>query len=184
MSQAENHLHSTEPRWFVIYTRFKREKVVFKELLLKGIEAYLPIEKTLKQYGRKKKWVELPLFSCYVFVKITKAEYVSVLSTEGVVRFIQFSKNLISIPENEIRTIKRIINSDFPVEMEQRLFQIGDNIEIMRGYLEGMKGSLLEIQGRNKVLIELTHLGCTLKIEVSTSFLKRTLPSSIEAIKA
>ena len=173
ISKTENHLHPTEARWFAIYTRFKREKTVLRELTQRGIEAYLPLQKFLRQYGRKKKWVELPLFSCYVFVKITKEEYVPVLSTEGVVRFISFSQNIISIPESEIQTIKRIVQTDIPIEIQQRNFEHGDVVEIISGSLTGMRGILSELHGKNKVLIELAHLGYTLKLEIPAAMVRK-----------
>ncbi|MFK8009465.1 MAG: UpxY family transcription antiterminator [Saprospiraceae bacterium] len=172
-SNPENHLHETETRWFAVYTRYKREKVVYDELTRKGIEVFLPLQKILRQYGRKKRWVELPLFNCYVFVKITKANYVPVLSVEGVTKFIRFSQNLISIPQEEIQMIKRIIGSEALIEAEEGFYQSGDEVEIIAGNLSGMKGELIDVQGKNKVLIELSHLGYTLKIELPSSYLKR-----------
>lgn len=172
-SNPENHLQSSEPRWFAVYTRYKREKVVYDELTRKGIEVFLPLQKILRQYGRKKRWVELPLFNCYVFVKITKANYVPVLSVEGVTKFIRFSQNLISIPESEIQMIKRIIGSEALIEAKEGFYQSGDEVEIIAGNLSGMKGELIEIQGKNNVLIELSHLGYSLKIELPSSYLRR-----------
>jgi len=176
--EPENHLDATESRWFAVYTRYKREKVVLAELERKGIEVFLPIQKLLRQYGRKKRMVEMPLFSCYVFVKIKKGDYVPVLSTENVVRFIQFSGNLISIPEDEIDIIRRIIGEGILIEAEKGLLIEGDKVEIISGQLSGMQGNLLEIQGKNKVLIELAYLGYTLKLELPTSYLQR-LESSV-----
>ncbi len=176
--EPENHLDATESRWFAVYTRYKREKVVLAELKRKGIETFLPIQKLLRQYGRKKRMVEMPLFSCYVFVKIKKGEYVPVLSTENVVRFIQFSGNLISIPEQEIDLIRRVIGEGILIEAEEGLLKEGDKVEIINGQLSGMQGNLLEVQGKNKVLIELAHLGYTLKLELPTSYLRR-LESSV-----
>jgi transcriptional antiterminator RfaH len=172
-SNHENHLHQTDPRWFAVYTRYKREKVVYDELTRKGIEVFLPLQKILRQYGRKKRWVELPLFNCYVFVKITKANYVPVLSVEGVTKFIRFSQNLISIPEGEIQMIQRIIGSELLIDVEEGTFESGDEVEIIAGNLAGMKGELIELQGKNKVLIELSHLGYTLKIELPAAYLRR-----------
>ena len=48
-----------------------------------------------------------------------------------------------------------------------------DEVEIIAGNLSGMKGELIEVQGKNKVLIELSHLGYTLKIELPPSYLRR-----------
>ena len=92
-------------------------------------------------------------------MKITKANYVPVLSTEGVVKFIRFSQNLISIPQNEIQMIQRIIGSELLIEVEEGTFESGDEVEIIAGNLAGMKGELIEVHGKNKVLIELFHLG-------------------------
>lgn len=182
ISNPENHLHQTEARWFAVYTRYKREKVVYDELTRKGIEVFLPLQKILRQYGRKKRWVELPLFNCYVFVKITKANYVPVLSTEGVTKFIRFSQNLISIPPSEIQMIQRIIGSDHLIEVEEGVFVSGDEVEIIAGNLAGMKGELIELQGKNKVLIELSHLGYTLNIELPSSYLRRLKPAKAKAL--
>ena len=68
---TENHLDVTIPRWFAIYTRFKREKVVLEELKRKGIEAYLPLQKKVRIYGKRKRISELPLFNCYLFVTVS-----------------------------------------------------------------------------------------------------------------
>lgn len=173
-SSPENHLHTTDAKWFAVYTRYKREKVVVSELRRKGIEVFLPVQKLLRQYGRKKRWVELPLFSCYVFVRITKSEYVPVLEVENVVRFIQFSRNLIAIPDREMELIQRIIGENLPIEAEEGLLQQGDEVEIVIGRLAGVQGKLIEIQGKNKVSIELANLGYTLKLEMPSTYLRRT----------
>lgn len=140
----ENHLHDMEPRWFAISTRFKREKVVVKALTKQGIHAYLPLQKLLRQYGRKKRWVELPLFTSYVFVKIVKKEYVPVLATLNVVQFIRFAGNLISIPEKEIQMVQRIVGEGIPLEVEQGHFVEGDTVEISTGNLAGLRGTLIQ----------------------------------------
>ena len=77
--QYENHLDTSEARWFAVYARYKREKVVAQRLQEKGIECYLPLQRLTRYYTRKVKQVELPLISGYLFTKITKKEYVPVL---------------------------------------------------------------------------------------------------------
>ncbi len=85
------HLDNIEKKWFAIYTRYKREKIVRKQLTEKGVEAYLPLSTHKRVYTRKIKIIELPLISCYVFVKITQSEYLTVASTQDVVKFVKFS---------------------------------------------------------------------------------------------
>lgn len=170
----ENHLDSKEPRWFAIYTNYKREKLVQSMLNQKGIHAYLPLQKVTRRYTRKIKTLELPLINCYVFVKITSKEYVPVLETEHVLKFIRFSKNLISIPEVEIEMIKRVVGEGVEVEIDQNnKHREGDSVEVVRGNLTGLRGKLVSIQGKKQMVIELDNMGYSLRMEVEPSLLRK-----------
>ncbi|HRI60637.1 MAG TPA: transcription termination/antitermination NusG family protein, partial [Saprospiraceae bacterium] len=122
----ENHLDQSEPRWFAVYTKYKREKLVQKRLQEQGINAYLPIQRLTRRYERKVKTVEMPLISCYVFTRITKKQYVPVLNTPDVLQFVKFSQNLIAIPEREIQLLQRIAGEGMDMEVEQNAFHPGE----------------------------------------------------------
>lgn len=170
-----NQLDPVEPRWFAINTRFKCEKLAFKQLVRKGISAYLPLQKHTRRYTRKIRTVELPLISCYLFVKITKGEYVPVLETENVQGFVRFAKNLIAIPEREIDLMRRILGESWEVQAEKTTFVEGDEVEVAVGNLLGMRGTLVEVKDQKpQVLVELERLGYTLRISVDRSILVKT----------
>ncbi len=170
---TENHLDENEPRWFAIYTNYKREKLVQRLLIQKGIHAYLPLQKVTRRYNRKIKYLDLPLINCYLFVKITRPEYVPVLETEHVLKFIRFSKNLISIPEEEIEIIKKVVGEGIEVEVETTTFREGDVFEIIGGNLTGMRGKLISIKGKKQLIIELENMGYSLKIGIDPSLLRK-----------
>lgn len=169
----ENHLEEKTAKWFAIYTRYKREKIVHQSLNSKGIEAFLPINKVLRQWERKKRIVALPLINCYVFVKITKADYVKVLAQEYVVKFVHFSKNLISIPQAEIDTLKRIVDLEIPLEVNTLSYQAGDIVEVISGNLAGLQGRLIAKNGKHNFTIALEHIGYNLALQVDPKLLKR-----------
>ena len=170
----ENHLDEQEARWFAVYTRYKREKQVLKRLTEKGITTYLPIQRVKRYYTRKVKQVELPLISCYLFTKITKPEYIPVLDTPDVVKFVRFSKNLISIPEREIKLIQRVVGEDVEVEMEPRQhMRKGDEVEIIGGRLTGLKGTLANLDGQKHFVIELENLGYAMRMQVDPQYLRK-----------
>ncbi|MCB0704445.1 MAG: UpxY family transcription antiterminator [Saprospiraceae bacterium] len=169
----ENHLHQEEYRWFAVNTRYKGEKMAFRQLSRKGIHAYIPLQQVVRQYTRKIKRVELPLISCYVFVRITRKEYVQVLETEQVVDFVRFSQNLISIPEAEIDLMKRVLGEGWEVEIEPGVFSLGDEVEIIAGNLTGLRGRLLDNPDRSQVEICLEHLGYTLRMSVDQKLLRK-----------
>ena len=169
--QPENHLSDTESRWFAIYTKFRSEKDVVRRLARKGIEAYTPINRVVRQYTRKRKIVDLPLINSYVFVRIKKDQYIKVLETEYVHRFISFSKNLISIPEEEIDLLKRICLEMADIETESIPYQEGKPVEIISGNLTGIQGKLTADLGKN-FLVELEYIGIGLRLEINPKYLK------------
>ncbi len=48
--------------WYLLYTNPRAEKKVALELQKKGFEVFLPLQRTLKVWSDRKKWVEEPLF--------------------------------------------------------------------------------------------------------------------------
>ncbi|MBX2814542.1 MAG: UpxY family transcription antiterminator [Saprospiraceae bacterium] len=174
----ENHLHATEARWFAVYTKFKSEKFVCAQLQRKGIECYVPINRLVREYTRKRKVVELPLIHCYVFVRIVKEQYVSVLETSHVFKFIRFSRNLISIPNQEIDLLRRICQEQMDLHTAPLEFSAGRLVEVIGGNLTGVRGKLIEHNGRNFV-VELDHVGIGLHMEIDRQLL-RPMGSSVD----
>ena len=171
-TEYENHLNEHKARWFAIYTNYKREKQTLKFLRQKGIEAYLPLQKITRRYVRKVKHVELPLINCYLFVKITKREYVRVLETENVLKFIKFSNNLIAIPESEIQLMKRIIGEKLDFTFEPSTFVEGEMVEVIGGQLTGLEGKLINKEGKQQFLIELTNVGYNFQMTIDPALLR------------
>ncbi len=170
----ENHLDATEAKWFAVYTKYKREKVIAKDLNRKGIHSYLPIQKLTRIYASKKKKVEMPLISCYIFVKITKAEYLPVLQTDNVVNFVRIAKNLISIPEREMEIMRRVVGEGISVTAEPSAgFRKGDQVEIMGGNLTGLTGTLIDNHGEKEVIIDLESMGYSLRMTLEAKFLRK-----------
>ena len=49
--------------WIVVRSKPRSEKVAYRKLVEKKIEAYLPLLKERRKWSDRKKWVEFPLFS-------------------------------------------------------------------------------------------------------------------------
>ncbi len=169
------HLDKDIERWFAISTRYKCEKYVQKLLQDKGIHAFLPLQKQFRIWGGRRRVVELPLISCYVFVKIKQAEYVPVLETDHVLRFIKIANDLISIPEMEIEILKRVVGDiELEVTVEPLKFEVGDEVEIIYGSLAGVKGKLVVAKKNKFVVIELQSIGYSLRISIHNHHLRKT----------
>ncbi len=170
----ENHLSASEYKWFAIYSKYRCEKLAYNHLLRKKIQAYLPLSFYPKPGSTKKRTVGIPLIPNYVFVKITNKEYVKVLETLHVQYFLKIANNLISIPEEEINTLKRFVgNNDVKLANNTSHLEKGNWVEIISGPLSGVKGILLEIQGKKNISVKLNTLGFALNMEVPVSIVKK-----------
>ena len=172
LKHAINQLDENEPRWFALYTRYKQEKVVLKRLKEKGIESYVPLTRRVRKYDKRLRHFDIPLISCYVFTKITRKEYVSVLETEGVVQFLKFSENLISIPEEEILWLQKLLLEDLSLELDQGGLIAGQRVEVVRGNLIGLKGTLMNTANKKNFLVEFSGIGQSFRMYVDPACLK------------
>ena len=165
---------SKSKKWYAIYTKSRNEKMVSANLEVKGIEVYLPLLKILKQWSDRKKWVEVPLFRSYIFVHIYDKNYLDVLQTDGVVRFVTFRNERISIPENQIIAVKSYLEEDDPINIENLEYLPGDRVEVCRGPLRGLLGVFIEVKGKQRVMVEIESIGQRLILN---------LPKSIIAVR-
>lgn len=155
--------------WFALYTRPRYELRVHKELETMGIESYLPLQKTLKKWSDRKKWVEEPLFKSYCFVRIAPEYYRKPLEIIGAVRYIYFEGKPAKIRDSEIDAIRMICDSDFPVEVVDRDFVAGEKISISCGPLSGLEGEFIESAGKHKVLVRIDSINHALLVSVPTA---------------
>lgn len=159
--------------WYALYTRSRTEKKVHIELVARGIESFLPLQKTLKQWSDRKKWVEEPLIRSYVFVRITEKEYFEVLNTPGAVRFIFFEGKAASIPDWQIDALKHIIDSGVEAEITDQGFEPGDKVMITRGPFRDMPGELIELKGKRKVILRIDHIGHSILLTIAPGHLEK-----------
>ncbi len=167
-------LHPTEKRWFAVRTHFKWEKLVCGWLEKKNIEVYLPLLHVVRRYASRTKRVQLPLINNFVFVKITESEYVKVLETEGAIFFLKDAKELKSIPEREIAILRLVVGEEIDpsIDVAPISYDVGQEVEIVRGQLAGMKGKLVEQKGKKKFVVQLTGVELELRMEIKMDMIR------------
>jgi transcriptional antiterminator RfaH len=163
-------------KWYAVYTRPRAEKIVFQRLLETGIEAFLPLQKTFRIWSDRRKMVEKPLLSSYVFVRIKGRYFPNVYKINGVVKFVSFEGQPVAIPQNQIDNLKLIINSDAKVEVTSEKFEPGDNVEVVNGSLIGLTGELIRIGNSNRVIVRLDKLDQNIILKIPKAFLRRVDP--------
>lgn len=154
-------------KWYALYTRSRAEKKLHTLLVGKGIESFLPLRKTLKQYSDRKKWVEEPLMRSYILVHISEREYFDVLNTPGAVRYVSFEGKAAEIPEAHVVALKNFIeNKPGDITVEIGKLAPGETMEVVRGPLKGAKGEIKEIRGSHRILLRFEALNLCVHTEV------------------
>jgi len=160
--------------WHAIYTRSRNEKVVAQLLYDQGIEVYLPLQRKLRQWSDRKKWVEVPYINSYVFVKTSEKEYYDILNTQGVVRYVTFNGKAAPIPEWQIQAMQKVISSDTPVVFSSHRFRKGEKVKIENGALMGYDGEVIrDTDGKKKVAIRIGNIGVSMVVELDLSDVKK-----------
>ncbi len=158
--------------WYAVYTRSRAEKRLMELLIAKGIEAYAPTRRILKQWSDRKKMIEEPLIRSYCFVKVDQHRYQDVLNTPGAVRYVWFSGKPASIPERQIDILKTISGSGVEAECLPDNFKPGIRVRVKAGPLMGLEGELANRANKNKVIIRIDHLNRVLTLSISPAMIE------------
>ncbi len=166
-------LDTATHKWYPVCTHSRSEKKAFQALQDKGIKAYLPLHRQLKQWSDRKKWVEEPFIKSYLFVHITEQQKTEVLMTKGIARFIYFSGKVAAMPDRQIEALKLLMASPYELEITEQNLQPGEKIIIKAGPLKGMTGDIVSYRSQKQLILRLESLGCSIIVNVAASIIDR-----------
>jgi transcriptional antiterminator RfaH len=156
--------------WYAVYTHSKAEKKVAAELAKNGIDHYLPLQMTIRQWSDRKKKVLMPLIKSYIFVHITPKEHISVVKVWGVMKIIHFGGKPVSIPDWQIRNLKILLDAEVPIGRDYDEFETGNEVHITQGSLKGLRGKILHVKGQHKLVISIDALNYNLTVDIDPRF--------------
>jgi len=154
--------------WRALYVASRQEKKVTELLKKKGIEAYIPLIKTMRQWSDRKKLVELPLLKGYVFVHISLVEQERAIKTNGVVNFVRIEGKIASVRNYEIEQLKQLVELGYQYEVSgvKRQYKEGDKIKIASGVLKNIVGHVIENKEGRFIEVVLESLGQAIKVKL------------------
>ncbi len=152
--------------WYAIYTKPRNEKSVAELLSKQGIENYLPLIKSIRQWSDRKKLVELPLFNSYLFVHIDEKEYYTAVKVPGIVKFVSFERKRVVVPDYQIEAIKKYIATGEEIIDDEKSYTIGKKVRVTRGGLKGLSGRLVEVLGKQRVKVEIESIHQSLFLRI------------------
>ena len=154
--------------WYAVQTRARNEKAISERLREQGLTTFLPLVTEIRRWSDRKKKVELPLFSCYVFVRLVAGnhdERMRVYRTSGVFRIVSMRGELIPIPDEQIEALRAVVTQQVPWT-EHPFLKIGQRVRIRGGSLEGVEGVLLSRNGDRTLIISVDAIQRSLAVRV------------------
>lgn len=170
-------MKKSEYKWHAVYVKSRTEKRSLDELTRRGIEAYLPIRISKKQWSDRVKMVEEPLLRGYLFVRVSYREYVEALKPSGVMAFISFGDELAEIPEKQISDLKLFLEKvNSVVQVTNENVAKGQKVRVVAGALAGIEGEISEIRGKKRIVLRFDKLGCVIFADVAIEFIEKVEP--------
>jgi transcription antitermination factor NusG len=153
--------------WFAVQTKARHEKKVNAELREKGICSFLPLHRERRRWSDRYQWVELPMFSHYLFVKLlpTAESRVRVLQTAGVVQFVGATGCGTPIPNEQIESLHAIVSHCVSAAPHEFL-RVGERVRIRGGVLEGIEGILSAIRNDKSVVVSVELIQKSVAIRI------------------
>ena len=153
--------------WYAVQTRARHERVVLQRFREKGLTTFLPVFTEIRRWSDRQKVLELPLFSCYVFVKImnTNEDRQRVLFTESVFDFVGLPRRGTPIPDEQIEAVRTIVEERVSWHSHPFL-KIGQRVRIRSGALDGVEGILIDRNGRDTLVISVDLIQRSMAIRI------------------
>jgi len=157
-------------RWFVLQTKPRKEKIVLQQIEQKKIEVYSPFIEKIRIWSDRKKKIQVPLFSGYVFIHGDESERIKAITdTIGAMKYIYFQKKPAVVNDREIEIIKQALLSPEKISIEEKRIKKGDLIIVSHGLFKGMKGFVNEFRGKYKLTVNLEELSYSFNIILNSN---------------
>ncbi|MBX2932016.1 MAG: UpxY family transcription antiterminator [Chitinophagaceae bacterium] len=162
-------------KWYVLTTKPKAEKQVSKRLTENRVENFLPLQRQLRTWHDRKKWIETPLFNSYIFVKTEDKLRSKVFEVGGLIKYVSIGGQICILTEQEVERVRRLCSYSEPVTVGHENFERGEEVEILEGHFVGFCGQLLENGDKHKLKISIAGLGCFATVFIDKNIVRKIL---------
>lgn len=160
-------------KWYLLYTAPRAEKKVNIELNHREFITFLPLQKKIVQWSDRKKTVESPLFSSYLFIYTSLSYYYELLNIPGIVKFVNFQGQPVTLEEGQIELIKLMVANYSEIEAVTEQFEKGEAVRIIAGPLQNQIGELIEYKSTKKVMVKIENTGFSLIVQLPNNILRK-----------
>ncbi|HLK28103.1 MAG TPA: UpxY family transcription antiterminator [Puia sp.] len=160
-----------DKNWYAVYTKPRLEKKIAETLSKMNFENYCPLNTAFRQPKERKKNIQEPLFSSYVFVKANENELFQIRSIDGIINFVYWLHKPVVISNEEISAIKNFLNEHNYARLEKSLITGNDKTKTTNGALMHIENDMSDTS-KKVVKVLLPSLGYTMTAQVEKQNVK------------
>ena len=156
-----------ELRWYALHTRARHERVVEHRLREQGMEAFLPTVRETHRWSDRKKTVDVPLFSCYVFVRcsLSSEDRTRVFRVDSALGFVGTRGAGVPIPDKQIENVRSVLSQTAPCRSHPFL-KVGQRVRVCGGAMDGVEGVFLSENGDQSLVISVDVIQRSLAVRI------------------
>jgi transcriptional antiterminator NusG len=165
------------PKWWALFVRVNHEKQVAHHLEHRGVEHFLPLYQSVRNWKDRQVRRQCPLFPGYVFIKLLSFERMKALTVPNVISIVGTNGQPSVISEEELTWVRRGI--EFGGIESHPQVTTGTRVAITSGSLAGMEGIFLPQQNKQnkaRILIAVNSISRAFVVEVEHDSIEPVSP--------
>jgi transcription antitermination factor NusG len=165
----EDALSDSEQQWWVAHTKSRREKALAWDLHAKRIPYFLPMIVRNKVWGGRKRKILKPLFTSYLFFRGDDHDRLAAFETDHLCATL-----VVPLREQflrEVRAIHQALAENVDLEIDS-LATPGRRCRVKEGPLQGLEGTVIERQGKTRLVLSVTVVGSGTSLEIDADLLE------------
>lgn len=159
--------------WYVAYTKPRHEVRACNDLRDRNIDCFLPMAKKLCIWAGRKKYIDTPLFSSYLFINLESSDnYFTSLGVQGILHYVRTGKEIARVKESTIQAIQLLIKDQrnkFEVSSED--LRSEKKLIIKDGPFTGYNCEMIEHNGEQKILVRIELIQRNILLSIAPQYL-------------
>jgi len=154
-------------RWYALHTKARHEKAIERRLRDQGMETFVPTTTQVHRWSDRKKKVEVPLFSCYVFIRsaLSAEDRTRVYQVDSVHGFVGTRGSSLPIPDEQIESIQKVLTQTAPWRSYPFL-KAGQRVRVRGGAMDGVEGVFLSENGDHSLIISIDAIQRSMAVRI------------------
>jgi transcriptional antiterminator RfaH len=167
--------------WFAVNTKPHREDLAEINIRRLGLDVLLPKISCTRSVLGSPRVISAPLFPCYLFARFSPRDYLhSIRYARGVRKVVSAGDVPLPLDSAIINSIESRMDSHGRVDLTRSRFEVGDEVLIQEGFLQGLTGVFeRELTGQKRVVILLQSIEYQARVFVEKRFLSATITETV-----